>query len=214
MCFESLIFDLDGVLIDSEVIFKKAMSKTFADFEMPLDDAEVAFMLGRSSRDLIPEFLTMRGVTDQKEYIEVLEAYLHNHNQLWEAEIRLMPFAAEVIRTLRHCSVPLAIATASRSSIVARFIEKFGFKDVFRCVVSGDMVNKRKPDPEVYNRVIDLLGVPREGILVIEDTDVGVRAAKAAGLACAAVWNEHSASHDFSMADYVFPTLKYIPALF
>lgn len=213
---QGCIFDLDGVLIDSEGIAQEAMNKTFGDLGKPLTIAESTFMLGRSSRDVIPQFLEARGISEPDIQKRVLETHLANNDTLWEAKICLMPQVEEVLSTLKSRKIRLGIATTSRSKILWRFIEKFGLEGVFQCIVSGDMVSKRKPDPEVYLQASKLLQLPAEVTLAVEDTRLGAEAAKAAGLVCVAVPNQHSATHDFHAAgaDYIAFSLKEILSFF
>lgn len=207
MRFEAVIFDLDGVLIRSEHINVAALVKTFYDLESPLSDEEARKIPGRSSCDLIPEFLKSRCVTKKERYDAIIETNLCNYDALWDKIVRLAPGAERVLRKLQARGIPLAIGTSNRRVVVERFVRRFGFEGVFQHIVSQDDVRNTKPDPEVYLKASDLLGISRERILVIEDTGIGLSAAKTAGLTCAVIPNEYSHNNDFSGADYILIAL-------
>lgn len=211
--FKSVIFDLDGVLVDSESVNIRAMTQTFGDLGIPLTEKEINSIPGRSSYDTIPLFLGARRFPSE-EYQGVIQTNLQNYDALWDAEIKLMPGTGEVLHLLRSWGVSLAIGTTNRRSVIDRFVSRFGFENIFQCVVSGESVIKKKPDPEVYLVAAKQLGMPSDSILVVEDTEVGVLAAKNAGLACAAIPNQYSGRHDFSRADFVFSSLRNILRLF
>jgi HAD superfamily hydrolase (TIGR01509 family) len=212
--YQGVVFDLDGTLIDSEGIAQKAMEQTFRGLGFSLGDDDFAYMSGRSSRELVPVFLERREIIDLAVCQETLQSYRINHTALWESEVRLMPYASEVLHQLYGNGILLALATGSRSLIVDRFLEKFDFRHLFRCVIPGDAIAKSKPDPEGYNLAVERLGLARERILVVEDTQVGLAAAKEAKLACAVIPNAYSAGQDFSAADYLLSSLQEILQFF
>ena len=199
------------------------MQQTMAEIKQPaLTDVELGLMPGRSSKVLMPQFLSARGITDPKRQEEIrVKIYLPNNDRLWEAKISLKSEMDRLIPTLHNRDIPLAIVTTSRESVVHRFIEKFKFGGFFQCVVSGEMVVNRKPDPEAFLRAaaeLESLNITKADMLVIEDSAVGVTAAKAAGLTCVVIRNRHYPVIHFRRsrhgADYIFRSPKEILPLF
>lgn len=204
----AVIFDMDGVLVDSEGANINAARKTFRDLGLPLTKDEEEQIPGRSSRVFVPEFMRQRGITDIAKHERIIAINRQNYDSIWENEVKLMPDAANVISALSAHGIKLAIASTNRRSRVERFLEKFEFREYFAIIVTGNEVKNLKPDPDLYLLARKELAIPSKHILVIEDTQIGVEAAKNAGLACGAIPNRYSETHDFSMADYIFQSLK------
>ena len=211
--FEVAVFDLDGVLIDSEAVNIHAMQKTFGALGRPLTANELAMIPERSSQEMVPLLLRSRGLPEERDQ-PTIDIVRHNYDQSWRSMVMLMPETRKVLKHLTKAGVVLAIGTTNRAAVAERFVMVFEFENVFSFIISGEMVKKKKPDPEVYALAAERSGRPRDRILVIEDTEVGVEAAKAAKLFCAAVPGYYSQSHDFSSADYTFPSLAGILPLF
>jgi HAD superfamily hydrolase (TIGR01509 family) len=209
--YQGVIFDLDGTLIDSEKIAERAMVETFKMLGLSLADTDLAYMLGRSSRVLIPEFLSSRNVIDPKIHQSTREKYLEYYDATWHSEVKLMPHAHAVLNELYDHKIRLGIATTSRTMIVERFLEKYRFQNLFYAFVSGDMIKRFKPDPEIYCLAVERLDMHASYVLAVEDSCVGAESADAAGVHCAVV---HSLEQELPHADYVFPTLEGILQLF
>jgi HAD superfamily hydrolase (TIGR01509 family) len=210
--FEAVIFDLDGVLVISESINVEAMVITMWLHGMPLTEEEIRTIPGRSSIDAIPGFLKSRGIPES-EYMAIVDENRARYDSLWDTKVELAPHADIVVQSLRCKSIPLAIGTTNRRSVVEKFINRFGFDSAFSVIVTGRDVARRKPDPEVYVLTQQKIGVPREKILVVEDTAFGVAAAKDASLACAAIPSEFFRDQDFSRADFLMSSLHDLLAI-
>lgn len=205
---QGIIFDFDGVLVDSERVNIEAAIKTFKDIGKSLNTREIASIPGTSSIDFIPRFLRSRGIDDLIEYKKLYEINLENYNTLWSDIVTMYPSTKETIETLIDQGKKLAIATTNRREIVNIFFNKFGTRDVFSVVVTGEDVKKRKPDPEVYLTALERLGFPQEAVIAVEDTAIGLRAAKSAGIRCAVIPNEHSKDDNFSEADFALSSIN------
>jgi HAD superfamily hydrolase (TIGR01509 family) len=210
--FKAVIFDFDGVLVDSEAINIEAITSALAELDMPLTSEEITMIPGRSSSDIVPALLRARGIHPSQDH-PTIEHVRRHYDAVWASKVRMMPYARSVVSGLFNSDTKLAIASTNRAAVIARFFSSFDFGRFFECVVSGEMVRKKKPDPEAYLLAAQKLGLPKECILAVEDTEPGVGAAKAAGLICAAIPNQYSASHDFSKADFLVSSLNDIPSL-
>ena len=202
---KALIFDMDGTLVDSERIHWQAWKETLAVHGMSVPD--------------YGDFKKYVGVSDEHMAQEFSDAASSKLNPAWLVsgkclnylemvpEISLLP---GVKQTLDHWRdrYPLAIASSSPSSELAAILGYHGLEDRFDHVVGGDMVAREKPDPEIYQMVAGLLGLPPSACVAFEDSQSGVMAAKGAGLMAVAVPHEMSADHDFSGADIILNTLS------
>jgi HAD superfamily hydrolase (TIGR01509 family) len=202
------IFDFDGVLVDSERANIQAAIKTFNHIGKPLTNEEVQSIPGRSSADFIPIFLSKRGMNSLSQHQELYEQNRRNYKLLWNNTVAMFPGGADVIRQLRSLEKKLGIATTNRKETVEMFLKKFNMGGSFSVVVSGEDVIRRKPNAEVYFVAIQKLGLPKNELVAIEDTGIGLQAAKGAGLRCIAIPNKYSAHEDFSGADLVLKSMR------
>ena len=111
-------------------------------------------------------------------------------------------------------AVSLAIASSSTQPLVDHALALIGVKDYFDIILSGADVHHKKPDPEIYCRVLEMAGIPPENAVAIEDTASGVVAAQGAGLYCFGFHNPDSGSQDLNHADKVIESLKELPGYF
>lgn len=205
---QGIIFDFDGVLIDSENANIQAAIKTFNDINKPLSITETDLIPGRSSLDFIPYFLRERGIDNSAEHQKLYETNRANYNMLWENVVTMPSGIQETIETLFARGKKLAIATTNRQETVERFFKKFGMRNKFSIVITNENIKKRKPDPEIYLSAIKQLNFKEQNIIAIEDTATGLKAAKAAGIRCAVIPTKYSKNDDFSGADFIFSSIR------
>ena len=209
-----IVFDFDGVLIpESEKVNIAAATQTFSSLGFPLTSEEIASIPGKSSRTVVPILLRKRDF-GQEEDEKIVSRYRKNYDAIWPSDATIAPRLVEVLTFLKENGLALAIATTNRRVIVERFlVELLPMQNPFRIIVSGEEVRHHKPHPEVYLRAAELLELPPEKLIAVEDTSVGVRAAKAAGMRCAAIPNLFTNDQDFSEADYRLGTFRELTEL-
>lgn len=205
---QNVIFDLDGVLIDSELINIKAGQIAFDDFGYELSENDLKLIPGRHSSDYVPIIIQNNSLA----FIptEVAALCHEKFHTLWEDMVTLMPQAKETLLFLREEGVRLALVTSSGQSTVLKFLSKFALENFFTAIVSADDVQLRKPNPEPYLKAIQKLNRDPVTMMVVEDTEIGVTAAKEAGLKCIAVPNRYTQHQNFSKADHVVASLEAI----
>jgi HAD superfamily hydrolase (TIGR01509 family) len=205
---KGIIFDLDGVLINSEPVNIKAAQKAFAELGHTLSDDDLALIPGRHSADYAPIIVKNNNLSLSPGQVA---ARCHElYTSLWQHMVVLMPGAQDVLTLLKLKDITLALVTSSNNRLVAQFLQKFGFEDIFFATVSADDVTRRKPHPEPYLKAVAGLSSGADSLVAVEDTTVGVAAATAAGLRCIAVPNEYTRRQDFSQAEYVLKSLHEI----
>jgi HAD superfamily hydrolase (TIGR01509 family) len=208
----AVVFDLDGVLLDSEPLHYRAAARVFASAGKALGLDTYRRAIGRGALETWTEW---KGAYSLPGSVSELIA-LDEHARL--AEIRLgvdpIPEATLLARRLKARGMPLAIASSSTPETIDAELAGIGVTDVFSLRVSVEQVNRAKPEPDVYVRAAEILGVPPQCCLAIEDSPVGVQAAKAAGMTCFAVPTDWTRDGDFREADAVLASLRYFPLLF
>ncbi len=179
-----VIFDMDGVLVDSHALHRKAWRLFLNTLGRQVNDAELDFILdGRKREEILKHFL---GTCSERQ----MEDYGRRKDTIFR-QIQLLtvpiPGAVACVRSLHRRRVATAVATsASRSRARATLIE-LGIWDCFEVVVTGEDVLQGKPDPAVYRCACERLQIEAQYLVAVEDAVSGVRAAHAAGLRCLAI---------------------------
>jgi HAD superfamily hydrolase (TIGR01509 family) len=185
---EAVIFDLDGVLIDSEPLWNDA-KKLVVDGSGGCwrDDAPNA-MIGMSSPEWSKYMHDELAVPLEPEYID--RVVVQRIEQLYRARLPLVPGAIKAVRALEE-RWPLGLASSANRAIIDLVLVLAGLADAFKATVSSEEVERGKPAPDVYLRAAHLLGVRPDRCVAIEDSSSGLRSAAAAGLTVIAVPNPH-----------------------
>ena len=204
MTFDAILFDNDGVLVDTEQLYFRANREALATVGAVLDEATYVDCLLREGIG-VWHLAEARGVSPSG--IEALRAARDRHyfELVDEAEIAI-PGVAELLPRLA-ARYRLAIVTSSEPGPFARTHARTGLLRHFELTLTRHDYVESKPHPEPYLTAVARLGVAPARCLVIEDSERGLRAAKAAGLCCWVVPSGLTASGNFSAADAVLPDL-------
>jgi HAD superfamily hydrolase (TIGR01509 family) len=185
---EAVIFDLDGVLVDSEQLWNQAKEDlVHAAGGEWRDDAPQA-MMGMSSPEWAGYLRDELHVP--REVAEINDEVVRRIEQLYRSDLPLLPGAVGAVRAL-HRAWPLGVASSSNREIIDLVLELAGIQDDFAVTVSSEEVARGKPAPDVYLEVAERLGVGPGRCVAVEDSSNGLRAASAAGMAVIAVPNPH-----------------------
>lgn len=180
----AVIFDMDGVLADTEPIQEEALGAFLALQGKSLSPAENAAMIGLDYRAFWATLIERLGLD------ESIEECVRGYEPILRPRLiglRAAPGAAELVSALRAVNVPLAVASSSFRPVVEMTLGAIGLRDAFKIVVSGEDVRRGKPAPDIYLLAADLLRVVPSRCVAVEDSPHGVRAATAAGMACLGV---------------------------
>jgi HAD superfamily hydrolase (TIGR01509 family) len=202
----AVVFDLDGLLIDTEPVFREAAARLLAGHGLPPDPAFMQSIMGVPGRDALPRFRDHFRLTVPLDEVE--SGYRHFFLEvLRSGPAPLMPGAQELLIALEGRGVPKAIATSSGRDYVRVVFGPHGLFDHFRFVLTCEDVTHGKPHPEVYELAARRLGLLPAEVLVLEDSPVGMRAAKAAGCRCVVVPHEQTPRAELAPADAVVESL-------
>jgi len=183
---QAVVFDLDGVLIDSEELWDEVRRDLAADSGRPWPAAATQAMLGMSTAEWSAYLVDQVGSPGRPE--DVASLVIDRMADRYHARLPLLPGAVEAVQRLGQ-RWPLGLATSSPRRLIDAVLEAAGLTSSFRVSVSTEEVTAGKPSPAVYLEAARRLGVdPRHGV-AIEDSSNGLRAAAAAGLRVVAVPN-------------------------
>lgn len=207
---KAVIFDMDGVMIDSEPLWEKTerilLARRGIDYSPEYRDRIVGLNQNDSGRLLIDTFKLEETVSDIiDERVDILTA-------IYEEELELVPQLVPLLDELRRENYPLAVASSSPLRVVNFVLDMFSLHEYFNEVVSGDCAENGKPHPEIYLQAAERLGVKPEECVAIEDSINGVKSAKAAGMYCIAIPDKRLSPDKFNEADMIMKSLDELSA--
>ena len=197
---DALIFDLDGVLVDSEPLHLRTFQQVLACEKLTLtEQAYFDCYLGYDDRDAFAAVARDNGREFSPEDITRLIAKKTALLKKLLADITPMPGAVELVRQAADADVPMAVCSGALREEVELACRAIGLLDCFRTVVSADQVGRSKPDPESYRlslqRLTESTGKPLDAakVVAVEDTPAGIESARGAGMKTLAVTNSYPA---------------------
>jgi HAD superfamily hydrolase (TIGR01509 family) len=211
--FRAVIFDLDGVLADSEPWWNEIDKKLLGEYGVAYRGEHHRNVLGVSYRLAVEFYKKTFGLSLPTE--ELMRRRGEIAAEFFANRIGLFPSTRAVLEELRKLNLRLAVATSSVSASARPFLDGHQLTAFFEVIVTGDEIERGKPAPDIYLRAAEKLGVPTNECLVIEDALSGIAAGKAAGMRVAAIPDTRFVNpRDYEKeADYVLGSLSEIPAL-
>jgi HAD superfamily hydrolase (TIGR01509 family) len=202
----SVVFDLDGLLIDTEPIFEEAARRLLQRRGKALDLQVMRQMMGAPAREVLPLFRARHQLSESMEELAI-EYREHFFAVVGDQPVALMPGALELLDRLERKGMPRAIATSSTAKYVEQILAPHRIVQRFAFVLSADDVKQGKPHPEIYQKAAARHGHAAAEMIVLEDSVNGLRAAKAAGANCVVVPHALVNLEELSGADAIVPSL-------
>lgn len=200
----AVIFDLDGVLVDSAEPHRQSWRALGRELGIEVRDEDFLRLFGRTSRDIVPQLFgadlspeEIRGLGQRKEAL---------YRGLIRGRVPAMPGAAEAVRRCCDAGCRLAIGSSTPRANIDLALDGLGVAALFDAIVSGDEVSRGKPDPEVFLTAAARLGIEPHRCLVVEDAPAGIQAALAGGMQAVALCSTHPAG-DFPAGAQIITTL-------
>lgn len=182
-----VIFDLDGVLVNSHPIHLRAWKRLFDSMGLPFGDNGLNFILeGRKREEILQHFLGDLTEQQMRHYGQQKESFFAEECK----DIETIPGVREFLQALADASIPMAVASCGSCRRVNHLLEQLELRRYFRAVVTGDDVKDGKPDPAIFRLAARLYGVQPEHSVCLEDSVSGVTAARAAGMKCLGIAEE------------------------
>ena len=189
--FDAVIFDMDGVLIDSEPLHFDVLRQLLARDGLELRAAENEEFIGTTSEAMFATLIARHGLSRSvPEYIALYDA---NVLQVLQRPHAPQPGVTRLIAYLRSREVRLGVASSSRRPWIDATLRSLGLSDDFDVIVSGDDAARSKPDPAIYELAARRLQVPPARCLAIEDSPNGAESARRAGMSVLGVRTSYTA---------------------
>jgi beta-phosphoglucomutase len=202
---KGILFDLDGVIVDTAVFHYAAWRRMANELGFDIDEEFNETLKGISRMDSIDRILKKGGLELTQERILELAAkknnwYLESVDQMTKANI--LPGIDSLITQLKDLGLGVALGSASKNA--PRILERIGLIKEFDALVDGNSVKKSKPDPEVFIKGAKALGLKNEECLVVEDAFAGIEAAHAAGMKAIGIGTKENLPN----ADYILESFE------
>ena len=195
---KGVVFDLDGVMIDSEAISIEVWRNILNRHNASISDEDYGKIIGMASIPATEFIIKQSGVK-----LNTMEMLKRHWDDLITAIQNHGVAEAGLFNILDHfaaLSLPLAVASNSPSNYVHSTLKALGVADRFKSVTCADEISHSKPHPEIYLKAAESIDIPPEQCLAIEDSPVGLQAALAAGMRCIIIQNGHIKNPDYTGA--------------
>ncbi len=205
---KGVIFDMDGVLINSHPLHKKVWAQFLASVNMAVTEEELDFVLdGRKREEILRHFLGDLPADQIREYGKRKNAIYQESS----SDLLTISGAVEFLDMLEKAGMSMAVATSASSVRAHDILARLGILKKFTAVVTGNDVTKGKPDPEIFMQAADRLKLVPQDLLVVEDAVSGVMAAKSAGMKCLGIASDGRREKlEAAGADWVIPDYERI----
>ena len=205
---QTVIFDMDGVIVDTEPVHRYAYFKLFAALNIAVTEEMYTSFTGFSTRNTFQKLKETFGLDHEVEDLIQSKRTIFNDAFDTKEDLELLDGVRELIMDLHTNGVQLILASSASKVTIERVFNRFGLNPYFTHKVSGEDFPQSKPHPAIFEHAVGLSIAPKKNCIIIEDSTNGVKAAKAAGVYCVGYNSIHSESQDLSSADSIINHFK------
>ena len=203
---EAVIFDMDGVLIDSYPMHKEALEIVAGEYGFKVNESDFVSVFGKTGFEGMRSLEYCKDWSDEK-ILEFCDKQDMGFRKIFKKKPILIEGSIEFANKLFSFGIPIAIGTSAPRENVDLFLDSLNVSHLFKNIISCDDVLKGKPDPEIFIRCADLTNKKPESCLVFEDSLMGVQAGKAANAFVIALATTHT-ENELTNADYIISHFK------
>lgn len=203
MTLKAVLFDMDGVIVDSEPMHRKAFFKVFEDLGITVSMEVYTSFAGSSTQNIADKLISMydlqvsaQEIMDSKR--KYFKGYFYN-----DSEFDLIPGVRKLIEYYYNNGIKLVVASSATRTTIEMVFDKFGLDKYFMGRISGADLVESKPNPEIFIKAAEIAGEPTENCMVIEDAANGILAANRAGIFSVAYKSPNTHLQDYSLANKV-----------
>jgi len=205
---KAVIFDMDGVMVDSEYLWERAetilLSRRNIEYNDQYRDQIVGLNQNDSGKLLIETFSLNESIE------EVISERIDILFELYDSQLKLNTGLINLLEKLKINNFLLAVASSSPKKVVRYVVDKFKLSNYFHAIISGDNAAEGKPHPEIYIKIAQELSTAPKSCVAIEDSINGLISAKEAGMYCIAVPDKRLSQNPFKKADIILCSLDEI----
>ena len=198
-----VIFDMDGVIVDTEPLHKKAYFKTFESLGLTVSETLYHSLTGSSTINAFQKLVAHFQLTDDPQKLVLQKRAFFVTLFESDPSLALIDGVEEIIKYFYNKDIVLVLASSASIETINRVFTRFDLNQYFVGKLSGADLEKSKPHPEIFENAARKANTPKENCIVIEDSDNGVLAANRAGIYCVGYKSEHSKLQTLATANLV-----------
>ena len=207
---KAVIFDMDGVIIDSEPMHIKAYNDMFNEVGIEVSTQLYESFTGQSTINICKRLCNHFNLSESPEALVALKRKYYKRFFGSDSDLALIDGVLDIIKEYHENKLTLVLGSSASMDGINQIFERFDLNKYFSAKFSGADLKKSKPHPEIFIKAADSTGFKREECMVIEDSTNGIEAAKAAGIFCVGYDSFHSKNQDYSKADVVIKKFEEI----
>ncbi|MFY1047310.1 HAD family hydrolase [Chryseobacterium sp. GP-SGM7] len=203
MPLQAVLFDMDGVIVDTEPLHRKAYFKTFDELGIYVSEELYSSFTGASTKRVCETLIQTFGLSQSFEEIAAIKRAHFKDLFYNDEEFDLIPGVRKLIVHYFENGIKLILASSASMVTINMVFEKFELEKYFSGKISGADLKESKPHPEIFQLAAKIANEPIENCMVIEDSTNGILASHRAGIFCAAYKSLHTHNQDYSLANIV-----------
>ena len=200
---QTVIFDMDGVIVDTELVHRYSYYKQFGELNIEVPEEMYTSFTGFSTRNTFQKLKEHYQLVQEVEDLILRKRSIFNDAFDSKEDLTLLEGVESLIKDFYQNGMQLIVASSASKATIDRVFRRFNLHQYFTHIVSGEDFPKSKPHPAIFLHAASLSIAPKENCIVIEDSTNGVKAAKAAGIFCVGYNSFHSKDQDLALADIV-----------
>ena len=200
---QTVIFDMDGVIVDTEPVHSYAYFQHFAELNIDVSKDMFTSFMGNSTRNTFQKLKELFPIDSEVEELIQRKRTLFNDAFDSKEDLYLIEGVEQLIQDLHRNGIQLILASSAAKVTIERVFNRFNLHQYFTHIVSGEDFPDSKPHPAIFEYAASLSVAPKENCIVIEDSTNGIKAAKAAGIFCVGYNSENSKLQELSLADVI-----------
>lgn len=203
MTFKAALFDMDGVIVDTEPLHRKAYFEMFAHYGLEVSQELYNSFTGKATLKVCQELVAHFNLKEDPQAL--IDKKRERFKDLFDndPDFDLIPGVLGLIKNYHQHGIKMVLASSASRNTINWVFERFGLDQYFIGKISGAELTASKPHPEIFERAAEKAEEPRENCIVIEDSTNGIKAAHSAGIYCVAYKSKHSKNQDYSLAGKV-----------
>jgi len=205
---QTVIFDMDGVIVDTEPVHNYAYYEHFKLLGIEVSAEMYASFTGNSTKNVFQKIKDHFEVTEDILTLVEKKRSLFNDAFDTKADLFLLEGVEELIKQLHQNGIQLILASSSSKVTINRVFNRFKLHSYFSHIVSGEDFPQSKPNPDIFIEAVRLSKSNKENCIVIEDSTNGIKAANAAGIYCVGYRSVNSKKQDYSLANLVIDSFE------
>lgn len=204
MVLKAVLFDMDGVIVDTEPLNRKSYFQMFEHFNIPVTEELYSTFIGKSTDGVCQQCIDLFGITEFTKQ-DLVQKKRQIFKSLFDSDpdFDLIPGVRDLIENYYKNGLKLVLASSASRQTIQWVFDRFELNHMFVDKISGAELKQSKPHPEIFEKAALLSGVPKEHCIVIEDSSNGIQAASSAGIFCVGYKSKNSINQNYQDANIV-----------